>query len=789
MAGTTATGDAEITPVPSRPAFVATYRLQLTADLTFADVVDLLPHIAALGVSHLYLSPIGTAMAGSTHGYDWVPPPEVSPVLGGLDGLRALRAAARSAGLGIIVDIVPNHTGVEDPRQNPWWWDVLTHGRDSEYAPYFDIDLGSDNGVDGRIALPVLGEAADVDALTIDTTSATPELAFYERRFPLAPGTDTTDARAAHDAQHYRLVPWDAGLIGYRRFFAVNGLAGMRQEDPAVYAATHTLVRRLIEEDLTDGLRVDHPDGLTDPVGYLARLRADIGEDRLLLIEKILSTDEDLDPSLPVDGTTGYEALRVLDGVLIDRSAAESFTDIHRSVTGNAGDRAWIDEHEHAVKLDTLAELFSAERARLRRAIVATTDAGAPPVESADLDAAIGEVVASLGVYRADYATLRQRLIDTFAEVERRRPELSAALDTIEAAVAVDGEASARLAQVCGATTAKSVEDCLFYRTARLVSLQEVGGDPGLFGTSVADFHAFCVARARDWPSAMTTLSTHDTKRGEDVRARIGLLTRHPDRWRALVERMVSTTPPPEPTTGLFLLQNIIGVWPLDGAPVSAGLRERLHDYTTKAIREAGTITTWTRVDTETEDQVHAWVDDVLDGPVGADIATLVADLRDEIVDACVVHKALGLFMPGFGDVYQGTEWFEDSLVDPDNRRPVDYTQSLDHPKTAMVTVALAVRRGHRESFGPGSRYVPLTSHGAESEEVIAFARGHGDELDVVVVAARAAVERLGDPTGTTVELPEGRWRSPITGAAAAGTVDVATLWSAGPVAVLERVA
>ncbi len=773
-----------------RPEFIATYRLQLTADFTFADAAQQIPHIRALGVSHLYLSPIGTAMAGSTHGYDWVPPPAVAMVLGGIDGLRALRRAASDAGLGLIVDIVPNHTGVEDPRQNPWWWDVLTHGSSSQFAQYFDIDWAHDNGADGKIALPVLGDADDIDALTIDTNaSGTAELAFYEHRFPLTPGTDLATARVAHDAQAYRLVPWDYGLIGYRRFFAVNGLAGMRQEDPVVYAATHTLVRQLIEEDLVDGLRVDHPDGLSDPLRYLEQLRADIGEDRLLLIEKVLSIDEELDGALPVDGTTGYEALRVLDGVMIDGTAVDTFTDIHRSVTGDPGDRTSIDGAEHALKVRTLAEMFPAERARLSRAIRrAARDApdtdltSVPPV---DLDAAIGEVVASMGVYRADYPSLRQRLRVTFDVVIERVPGLGSAVRLLADAVDTDAEASARLSQVCGATTAKSVEDCLFYRTARLISLQEVGGDPGSFGTSIDDFHAFNVARARDWPTAMTALSTHDTKRGEDVRARIGLLTWFPERWATLVEQMTATTPAPDATTGLFLLQNFIGVWPLDAVAVPPRLRTRLHDYTTKAIREAGMITTWTQVRTEVEDAVHAWVDAVIDGPVGSAIAELVDDLREDIIDACVAHKALGLLIPGFGDIYQGSEWMEDSLVDPDNRRPVDFTQSLDHPKTAMVTVALSVRRRHRGSFGPAGDYAALNVLGS-ANTLIAFARGVAGDLDVVVIAARGPMAHL-DLESTAVDLPEGSWRSSLTGMMATGTVAVTDLMVAGPVAILER--
>lgn len=460
----------------------ATYRLQLHAEFTFADAIEHLDHYAALGVSHLYLSPIQTAQAGSNHGYDWVPPPEVSPSLGGIEGLRALRAATTARGIGLIVDIVPNHTGIEDPRQNPWWWDVLRLGASSEYATYFDIDRSQDNGAEGKIALPVLGSADDLDALEIDADGSEPELAFYEHRFPLAPGTcdpaHPKPATAVHEEQSYRLVPWNMGVIGYRRFFSVNGLAGLRQEDPAVYDATHTLVRHLIAEDLTDGIRVDHPDGLADPAGYLARLRADIGPDRVLLIEKILARSEPLDPSLPVDGTTGYEVLRAVGAVLVDPDGEEPLGDLHQRYTGDRGDHLWVEATERQLKMSILAETFPAERARLRRAIEAT--AGGADVPAADdLDVAIGAVVAGLGVYRSDYPILSGTL-ETLLDTEKKRlPALTQSFDLIASAVASDAESRARLAQVCGAVTAKSVEDCLFYRTARLVSLQEVGGSPG----------------------------------------------------------------------------------------------------------------------------------------------------------------------------------------------------------------------------------------------------------------------------------------------------------------------
>ncbi|MBT0565230.1 malto-oligosyltrehalose synthase [Williamsia sp. CHRR-6] len=770
----------------------ATYRVQLHAGFTFADATAILPHLQRLGVSHLYLSPIGTAMGGSTHGYDWIPPVEVAAVLGGIEGLRALRTAGRDHDIGLIVDIVPNHTGIDDPRQNIWWWDVLGNGEASPYADYFDIDWAPDNGADGAIALPVLGSADDLAALSFaEGPNGTTELAFYDHRFPLAAGTDTSDPIRAHDAQHYRLVPWDSGVIGYRRFFAVNGLAALRQEDPRVYDATHIMLRRLIAEDLIDGVRVDHPDGLTDPVGYLTRLRADIGPDRLLWIEKVLAVEEDLDPALPVDGTTGYDALRVLDGVFVDSDAESAFGEVHRQWTGNDGGATWLAEHEHQAKLQTLAEMFPAERARLIRSVLqaARDDGHLDPagVHLGDLTEAVGQVVATLGVYRADYPSLRARLDTTIAQVGDRMPGLRPALRMIARAVGDEGEASQRLAQVGGATTAKSVEDYLFYRTARLVSLQEVGGDPGRFGVEVAEFHAFNVARSRDWPSAMTTLSTHDTKRGEDVRSRIALLTHHPDRWRSLTDTLRTATDAGvlgeiEGTTALLLLQNMIGVWPAQGG-VDAPRRRRLHDYATKAAREAGIITAWTAVDAAAEAAMHAWIDAVIDGPVGAEVSRLVTDLGPEIERTSVAHKVLSLLVPGVPDVYQGTEWFEDSLVDPDNRRPVDVSASPE-VKTSAVRTALSVRRAHPESFGAADSYRPLAARGRQAHRVIAFLRG----TDVVVITS--CLPTLDPDDDTAVDLPPGRWR--LVGATdhpeLSGSAQVSTVLCDRAVALLETI-
>ncbi|MBD0023004.1 malto-oligosyltrehalose synthase [Gordonia pseudamarae] len=764
---------------------VATYRIQLTPDFGFDDVIAVLPHIADLGVSHLYLSPIGTAMPGSTHGYDWVPPPRVAEVLGGIDGLTRLRGAATELGLGIIIDIVPNHTGVADAMANPWFADLLAKGAGSEFADFFDVDFSVDNGADGKIALPVLGTDAGPEDLTTDDDGSV--LRYFDHAFPVAEATAGGTAAQVHDRQHYRLVPWNSGLVGYRRFFTVNELAGLRQEDPRVFAATHEWIAHLLMADLIDGVRVDHPDGLWDPQDYLRNLRELLGDERLIYIEKILATDEALEPTLPVNGTTGYEQLRVIDAVFTPSAGVVELAEIHDRIVGNPGDAVWITEAEQSRKLLTLTEMFPSEHRRLVRAIASSlpTGQGLPEARIAEASA---HLIAELGVYRADYPSLRRRLLYAADRVIADRPHLADALAAIAELTAQPGRVSSRLAQTCGAVTAKSVEDSIFYRTARLVSAQEVGGDPAGPAMSPGQFHDINIARARDWPAALTATSTHDTKRGEDVRARIATIAQVPERWSILVRRVWRDAPPPEPLTGYFLLQNIIGVWPVDadGIPddaLEAPLRRRLHDYARKAAREGGIGTTWTAVDATFETELSVWINTVTTGSVATAISTFVGLIAPTWIRESLARKAIAILGPGVPDIYQGTQWWDDSLVDPDNRRPVDYSRAPDQ-KTELVRLALSIRGRHPSSFAPGGSYTPLTADGPAATHVVAFARGSGDG-SVVVVTARCT-HRL-DPSGTTVQLPAGTWTDPTTGRTFTGQALLADLRAQSPVAILER--
>ncbi|OBI52049.1 malto-oligosyltrehalose synthase [Mycobacterium kyorinense] len=757
---------------------LSTYRLQLRGAssgfaFTFADAEDLLDYLSDLGVSHVYLSPIMTAVGGSTHGYDVTDPTTVSAELGGAEGLARLSAAARKRGLGLIVDIVPNHVGVDQPQQNPWWWDVLRYGRSSAYAEFFDIDweLG-----DGRVVLPVLGSDDDIADLTVEGEL----LRLGDLAFPIAPGTGDGSGPDVHDRQHYRLVGWRNGVCGYRRFFSITSLAGLRQEDPAVFDAWHGEVARWVDEGLVDGVRIDHPDGLSDPTGYLSSLRTLLGPKTWIVIEKILAVDEALEPTLPVAGTTGYDVLREIGGLFVDPKGAPALTALVESA-GMAYQAmpALLGELKAVATTDTLAS----ELARLRRCIVAATGADDPRLPDA-----VAALLGHIDVYRTDYRGLSAALPTALADTAAAAPELGPALQLIAAAITDGGEPAVRLQQLCGAVTAKSVEDCLFYRDARLVSLNEVGGEPQRFGVGAAEFHHSAATRARLWPQTMTTLTTHDTKRGEDVRARIGVLSQVPSLWAEFVARWETSTPSPDPATALFLWQNIFGVWPADGV-VTDSLRERLHAYAEKAIREAAWHTSWHDPDADFESAVHRWLDAVLDGSAARELTSLVAQLNSHAENDAIGQKLLALTVPGVPDIYQGTELWDDSLVDPDNRRPVDYgarraaLKSLDHPKIKVVAAALQLRRNRPQTFLHGG-YHPVLATGSAAEHVVAFQRGD----DVLVAVTRWTVHLQDSGWGDTViPLPDGDWIDALSGAARSGATSAAELFAELPVVLLER--
>ncbi|MFG3417478.1 malto-oligosyltrehalose synthase [Micromonospora sp. NPDC048063] len=760
------------TPRPVASRVGATYRVQVRPGFDLDATAGLADYLADLGVTHLYSAPLLTATPGSAHGYDVVDHRAVNPELGGEAGRRRLLRALRAAGLGLVVDIVPNHAGVAVPAANPAWWDVLRRGRESAYAGWFDIDCDA-----GRLLLPVLADAPD--ALD-DLKLADGELRYHEHRFPVVEGTGDGSVREVHDRQHYELVSWRRGdaELTYRRFFAVSDLAGLRVEDPAVFAATHELVLRWVSAGEVDGIRVDHPDGLRDPAGYLARLRA-AAPAAWLVVEKILEYGEEL-PSWPVDGTTGYDALAAVCGLFVDPDAEADFTALDTRLTGR---RTSWEDLTHDTKLAAATRLLSAELTRLA--------ALAPDVDREAARAALAELAAAFPVYRGYPPEGARHLAAARAEAGRRRPDLAGALDAVTRRLRdPDDELARRFPQFTGAVMAKGVEDTAFYRWSRFVARNEVGGSPAHFGTPPAEFHRFAAARQVRWPASMTTLSTHDTKRSEDVRARLAVLSELPGRWADLVARWTARAPLPDPAFAHLLWQTAVGAWPIG--------RERLHAYAEKAAREASVSTSWADPDPVFERAMHAVVDTMYDDPeLHAELTAFAAEITPAGWSNSLGQKLVQLAMPGVPDTYQGTELWDNSLVDPDNRRPVDFAvrrqllADLDGgplppvdaggaAKLLVVSRTLRLRRDRPELF---TGYRPVPAHGRAGRHAVAFDRG-----GAVAVATRLplGLARAGGWDDTVLSLPVHELTDLFTGRVySGGETRLADLLATYPVALL----
>ena len=728
---------------------LSTYRLQLRGaasgfGFTFADAENLLDYLDDLGVSHLYLSPILTPVTGSGHGYDVTDPTTVSPELGGAEGLARLSAAARARGMGLIVDVVPNHVGVDQPMQNPWWWDVLRHGRSSAYATYFDIDweLG-----DGRVVLPVLGSDDDVADLTVDGDV----LRLGDLAFPIAPGTDDGTGPQVHDRQHYQLVGWRRGVVGYRRFFSITSLAGLRQEDKAVFDASHVEVGRWFAEGLVDGVRIDHPDGLFDPAGYLTWLRELAGPEAWIVIEKILAVGEALEPTLPVDGTTGYDSLREVGGLFVDPTGARSTdgavrVDWHRLFRDTRGAARPQSGRGHRHARQRTGPAVSRHRDRRRRR------PSAAPRRPWRRSSVTSTCTAS--TTRAWPPHCRPRWPKPSLLHHNCDDRCRSWLRPMHAEENPMPDCSS-----CAARSPRSRSRiaCSIATRAWSHSTKSAASRPGLVSARRNSI-ASAATRAQLWPHAMTTLTTHDTKRGEDVRARIGVLSQVPSLWAEFVARWETKVPSPDRATGLFLWQNIFGVWPVSGE-VTDELRDRLHGYAEKSIREAALHTTWNDPDTDFEDG-GARLGGRRPRRTGVPHSSpnSSAQLNTHAESDALGQKLLALTAPGIPDVYQGTELWDDSLVDPDNRRAVDYAtrrealKSLQHRKIRIVKAALQVRRARPETFLAGS-YHPVLAAGVAADHVVAFRRSDDVLVAVTRWTVRLAETGWGD---TVVALPGG---------------------------------
>ncbi|AZS84357.1 malto-oligosyltrehalose synthase [Streptomyces griseoviridis] len=776
-------------PEPVVPT--ATYRLQLQPAFPFAAAAEAVPYLASLGVSHLHLSPVLEAVPGSTHGYDVVDHGRVRAELGGEEGLRALSGTAREHGLGLIADIVPNHMAMA-PRHNHALWEVLREGPGSPYARWFDIDWEARGG---QLLLPVLGGplGTELDALRVDGDV----LRYHDHAFPLREGTASLPLPRLLDAQWYRPVWWRLARteLNYRRFFSISELIGVRVEDPEVFAATHAKTLQLLREGVLDGLRVDHPDGLADPDGYLARLH-EASDGRWTVVEKILAAGEPLPPSWPVAGTTGYDALRHVDGVFTDPAGAGELLGGYRRFAAPQTDRGgeWGATVRRAAYKVLTYEL-AAETDRLARTAARLCAASSDPAlrDRAPwaLRTALEELLVRLGVYRPYESGDTASVVTEEAAAEARLafvvPAEAGAVDVVRDLViglacpgAEGAEFRARFAQTASALRAKSVEDTAFYRYVPLLSATEVGGDPGSPAVSPAEFHAHCARVQRDWPSTGTVVTTHDTKRSADVRAALAVLTECPGRWAdAVTAATRADTGVPDGQVAWAAWQTLFGLGEPD--------LERIGPALLKHVREAGLYTSWTEQEAAYEEAVTAFLAAGPCGPPGRHVTALRAALEPHVRANVLGTALLQLTMPGVPDLYQGSEAEYRALVDPDNRRPVRFPPAEPGEKAALTAAALRLRARRPEVFGDTASYAPLTAEGPAAAHCLAFARSGEAVTAVTRLSLRLA--EAGGWRDTCLTLPPGRWAdAQAPEREFTGRTRVADLFGRVPVALLERV-
>jgi (1->4)-alpha-D-glucan 1-alpha-D-glucosylmutase len=914
----------------------STARVQLHRDFTFDDAAGCVPYLAELGVTHLYTSPILRARPGSMHGYDIVDHSMVNPELGGEDGLRRLVAALRQAGLGLLVDIVPNHMGVGGA-DNAWWLDVLEWGRASAYADFFDIDWNPpDPELRGKVLVPFLGEpygaCLERGDIRLRCDDGRLEATYGEHVFPIGFGfyqivlgaiaaeipeliavphtrtamraavvkvkaalrdfvateagkakmaqalarysPDTPEGRerlhALLERQHYRLVWWQAAAdeINWRRFFDVTSLAGIRAELPHVFDATHETLLRLYGAGLIDGVRIDHIDGLADPRAYCRKLRRRMETEAAtrpadapsgppyIVVEKILIGPERLPADWLTDGTTGYDFMDQVGALLHDPRGEAPLTALWTQLTGRPAD--FDDEEREARRMtlrDALASELNATAAALHR--VARRERATRDYTLTAIRRALVEILVNFPVYRL-YAGLAGRpetddRVIARATAGARRVMRATDRPLLEMIGSwLGGEAPrasppgplrrerlraiVRFEQLSSPVAAKSVEDTAFYRYGRLLSRNEVGSNPGQFSLSVAAFHAACQDRGKRYPHALLATATHDHKRGEDVRARLAVLSEIPDEWAAAIarwtrlnaslKREIEGGPAPDAADEVMLYEMLVGAWLPDvvGEDGVRGLAERVAAWQLKALREAKRHTAWVAPDEAYEaackDFLFAILDPSRSSRLWEELAAFAARIGPAGAVNGLTQTVLRLTVPGVPDLYQGTDLWDGSLVDPDNRRPVDYALRRDmlgtrkapvqlvrdwqsgQIKQAVIGRVLALRRRLPGLFGGGS-YQPLTVEGPGAENVIAFAREGGGATVVTVATLRSAgllqardvpvvpAAAWGD---TAVVLPAHLASSSFANvlddaqvAAKDGRLDVGTLLGALPVAVLTR--
>ena len=785
----------------------ATLRLQLHRGFTFADAGSFASYFAALGISHLYVSPIMTARRGSMHGYDVVGPARINPELGGEDAFREFVRALRRHDLGLIIDIVPNHMAIGSG--NAWWMDVLARGRGSPYARYFDIDWEPPNrSLAGKVLLPVLGrpygEALAEGEITLARDAERGRLVagYFDHIFPVADGDALNDTalsefdpvsqqgrerlHALLERQHYRLAWWRTANdeINWRRFFDINELAALRVEDGEVFEAVHALVFRLYREGLIDGVRVDHIDGLAEPEKYCRTLRQRLGAlenerpadapkgPAYIVVEKILARDESLSTEWLTDGTTGYDFMDEASALLHDPDGEAPLCALWQRVSGRPRD---FEPEEALARRQILQQSFAAQCEALVESLyaIAQNDLATRDYSRAAIRRCVTEILVAFRVYRIYARVGRASPADrTFFEQAIARAEaaclagdrevlemlgdwlsgrrLDPSLDRLQ------NIALARFQQLSAPLCAKAVEDTAFYRYGRLLSRNDVGFDPHVFALSTADFHGRTSARATAFPHAMLATATHDHKRGEDVRARLAVLSELAQDWAQAVERWIAASTPQcandagnlMPAAGdlAILFQTLVGAWPpgLDIADRSglAVFAERVAAWQRKALREAKLQTDWSAPNESYERAAADFLAWLFTGPSAllGEIASFAQRIAAAGAAKGLAQLLVKLTAPGVPDIYQGCEYWDFSLVDPDNRSAVDFAarqKSLragaplhqlvadwktGHLKQLVIARLLALRKKVPGLFASG-KYVPLQVYGPHAEDLVAFAR------------------------------------------------------------------
>jgi (1->4)-alpha-D-glucan 1-alpha-D-glucosylmutase len=779
----------------------ATYRLQFHRDFPFDAAVPLAPYLRKLGISHVYSSPILKARAGSMHGYDVVDHSLINPELGGEEAFRRLAAALRDAGLGLIVDIVPNHMAVDSG--NRWWMDVLANGRGSRFADYFDIDW---DVLNGRVLAAFLGkpywQVLRAGEITIEKCDADRAsiIRYFDRVLPLRPEDAGVEPGAFSspellhgllERQHYRLAWWRTAndTINWRRFFDVPDLIALKQETPGLFEATHAKTFELYREGLIDGVRVDHVDGLKDPAAYCRRLRSRLHELAsvrsspdgfpYIVVEKILDAGELLPANWQVDGTTGYDFMNEVSALQHDPAGAEPLGEVWHRISGRPAE---FEPEEVLARGEIATSSF--ESALLRTAdifvVLAANSRTARDITGPAMRRGLNQVLQQLRIYRT-YATGEQDspppgpLFDgAIARAEERasetdRPAIRFIADVMHSRFTGAGEAVRRFNQLSAPVAAKAVEDTAFYRYGRLLSRNDVGFNPADFSLRTSEFHVALAQRAASFPHAMLATATHDHKRGEDVRARLAVLSEIPCEWTEVAETWFRLNAPYRPAAVMprdeyQLYQTLVGIWPLDLKPDGAGglsaLCERVIAWQEKALREAKLRTSWLDPNESFETANKAFVQAVLDVRRSRGFLESVFAFVERIAPAGamngLVQLGLRSTLPGMPDCYQGTEFWDLSLVDPDNRRPVNYAARMstleknDSPadllpywrnggvKQSLLATLLRLRGEKPELFRSGT-YRPLETHGPRADHVLAFARIAGEGAMVVAAPLRCA--------------------------------------------------